>query len=50
VTSSGQQVKDTPGQIIEADPGHNYQAAVVQSVSDANAAGPQLRSLATVCF
>jgi endoglucanase len=39
VTSSGQQVQDTPGQIIEADPGHNYQATVVQSVSDANAAG-----------
>jgi endoglucanase len=39
VTSSGQQVQDTPGQIIEADPGHNYQATVMQSVSDANAAG-----------
>jgi endoglucanase len=39
LTSSGQQVQDTAGQIIEADPGHNYQATVVQSVNDANAAG-----------
>jgi|HubBroStandDraft_6_1064221.scaffolds.fasta_scaffold88090_2 endoglucanase len=39
VTSTGTQVQDAPGQIIEADPGHNYQATVIQSVSDANAAG-----------
>jgi len=39
VNSGGQQVQDTPGQIIAADPGHNYQATVKQSVSDANAAG-----------
>ena len=39
VNSSGATVHDQPGQIIDADPGHNYQATVEQTVQQANAAG-----------
>ncbi len=39
INSGGQQVQDTPGQIIQADPGDNYQATVEQTVANATAAG-----------
>jgi endoglucanase len=39
MSASGTQVQDSAGQVIQADPGNNYQATVLQSVADANAAG-----------
>jgi len=36
---NGKKVQDKAGQIIQSDPGGNYQATVEQSVADANAAG-----------
>jgi hypothetical protein len=39
INSSGNQVADTPGQVIRADPGGNYQATVQASVAAATAAG-----------
>jgi endoglucanase len=39
VVSNGVQTKDKPGQTIQTDPGHNYQATVAASVASATAAG-----------
>jgi endoglucanase len=39
VMVNGAQVQDSPGQTIQTDPGSNYQATVIKTISEATAAG-----------